>query len=104
MQLQQQKRYAKLKAIKSGKARKLEALDGTTQNWFKKFNDGETDLGDNTRSGRPTRVDFVAIRKAVKTNRSVSTRPNSIFFKYQSYDIFTLLARSVGAADKCLMN
>ncbi|CAD5220683.1 unnamed protein product [Bursaphelenchus xylophilus] len=48
--------------------------DRTAQNWFKRFNDGDTDLEDKTHSGRPTTVDSEAIREAVETNPSVSTR------------------------------
>ena len=46
----------------------------TAQNWFKRFNEGDIDLGDNARSGRPTTVDSEAIREAVETNPSISTR------------------------------
>ena len=46
----------------------------TAQKWFKKFNDGHTDLRDEPRSGRPMTVNTEAIRAAVEANPSTSTR------------------------------
>lgn len=48
--------------------------DRTARNWFKRFNDCDIDLGDNARAGRPTTVDSEAIREAVESNPSKSTR------------------------------
>ena len=49
-------------------------LDRTAWIWFKKFDDGDTDLRDKSRSGRPTAVDSEAIREAIEANPSTSTR------------------------------
>jgi transposase len=49
-------------------------LDRTARIWFKKFDDGDTDLRDKSRSGRPTAVDSEEIREAIEANSSTSTR------------------------------
>lgn len=43
------------------------------QYWFKKFNGGETDIGDSPRSDRSTKVDSEALREAIEGNLSTST-------------------------------
>ena len=44
------------------------------RNWFKKFDNGDIDLEDKTRSGRPSTVNSEAISKAIEANPSTSTR------------------------------
>jgi len=46
----------------------------TAQRWFKRFDEGKTDLQDDARSGRPQEVDSQALRQAVEANPGVSTR------------------------------
>ena len=46
----------------------------TAQKWFKKFNEGHTDLRDDPRSGRPITVNTEAIREAVEAKSSTSIR------------------------------
>jgi histone-lysine N-methyltransferase SETMAR len=46
----------------------------TAQRWFKRFEEGRTDLGDSARSGRPLEVDSDALRAAVEVNPGTSTR------------------------------
>ena len=46
----------------------------TAQRWFKRFDEGRTDLKDCVRSGRTQEVDSDALRAAVEANSSVSTR------------------------------
>lgn len=46
----------------------------TAQKWFKKFNEGHTNLEDESRSGRPRTVDTKAILEAVENNPSTSSR------------------------------
>jgi transposase len=48
--------------------------NGTAQNWFKRFNDGDTNLEDEPRSGRPITVDSEALHEAVGANPATSTR------------------------------
>lgn len=62
-------------------ARKIREVEGNdvvsdrvSQNWFKKFNQGQTDLQNKIRPGRPITVDSESIRKAVEANPSTSTR------------------------------
>jgi histone-lysine N-methyltransferase SETMAR len=50
----------------------------TAQNWFKRFNDGDTSLEDEPRSGRPVIVDSEALREAVGANSATSTRRLSV--------------------------
>jgi transposase len=45
----------------------------TAQNWFKRFNDGDTSLEDEPRSGSPVTVDSEALREAVGANSATST-------------------------------
>ncbi len=46
----------------------------TAQKWFKRFNEGYTNLKDEPRSGRPTIVDSEALLNAVEANPSTSSR------------------------------
>jgi transposase len=46
----------------------------TTRKWFKKFNDGDTSLEDEPRSGRPVTVDSGALLERVEANPATSTR------------------------------
>ena len=46
----------------------------TAQRWFKRFEQGRTDLEDSARSGRPLEVDSEALRAAVEANPGTSTR------------------------------
>jgi transposase len=45
----------------------------TAQNWFERFNDGDTSLEDEPRSGRPVNVNSEALREAVGANPATST-------------------------------
>lgn len=44
------------------------------QKWFKKFNEGDTSLDDQPRSGRPVSTDSEALRELVEANPATSTR------------------------------
>jgi hypothetical protein len=46
----------------------------TAQNWFKRFNDGDTSLEDEPRFGSSVTVDSEALREAVGANPATSTR------------------------------
>jgi transposase len=46
----------------------------TAQNWFKRFNYGDTSLKYEPRCGRPVTVDSEALREAVRANPATSTR------------------------------
>ena len=44
------------------------------QNWFARFRNGDFDLKDTPRSGRPTEVDDDKIRAMIENNRRSATR------------------------------
>ena len=69
----------------------------TVQKWFKKFNEGHTDLRDEARLGRP--ITGEPIHQPVLGD----CRQNSIYYKYQLFDIITQLERSTGVVDKFRM-
>ena len=62
-------------------ARKIREFEGensisdrTAQNWFKRFKEGDLSLQIQHRCGRPSTVDFQALREAVEAYPSTSTR------------------------------
>jgi transposase len=46
----------------------------TAQRWFKRFDEGRTDLEDSARSGGSLELDSEALRETVEANPGVSTR------------------------------
>ena len=73
--------YWKQQFKASEAARKICEVEGENvvslriaQKWFKKFNEGDYDLYDQPRSGRPVTVNQEALIKAVETKPSTSTR------------------------------
>jgi transposase len=69
----------KLKATEA--AKKIHEAEGEgvisnliAQNWFKRFNDGDTSLEDEPRSGSPVTVNSEFLREAVGANPTTSTR------------------------------
>ena len=88
-------------------ARKIREVEGddvvsdrTARIWFKKFNDGDTDLGDKPRSGRPTAVDSEAIREAIEANPSTSTRRLSAELDVPQTSVVRYL-HALGKVNRC---
>ena len=46
----------------------------TVQHWFSKFSDGDLNIDDAPRSGRPKEVDTGLIQRAIETNPTATTR------------------------------
>jgi transposase len=88
-------------------AKKIREVEGegiisnrTTLNWFKRFNDGDTSLEVEPRSGRPVTVDSKALHEVVGANPAASTRRLSA-----ELDIpFINTARSRNTVEKRRMN
>jgi hypothetical protein len=79
----------------------------TAQNWFKRFNEGDTSLKDEPCSGRPVTVDSKALHEAVGANPATSTADcllNSTFYGCQLFGIFINSARSRNIVEKRHMN
>ena len=70
------------------------------QIWFKRFTNGDMDLVDKSRSGRPMTMDSEAIRESIEANPSNSTRRLSTEFDIpQTLDVWHLHA--LGKVNRC---
>lgn len=75
------KHYWKKGLSPAAATREICAIEGegfvsetTARKWFNRFNDGDTSLQDQPRSGRPSMVDSEIVRQAVEATPNTSTR------------------------------
>ncbi|CAF1565946.1 unnamed protein product [Didymodactylos carnosus] len=73
----------------------------TAFDWFRKFNNGDTNLEDQSRSGRPFSIDPEALRQAVEADTVTSTRKLSTELGTSNSTIYEHLHRLGKVSRSC---